>query len=573
MNIYEKNKIKINFYRLFICFSFLSFSSVFSQNSNHAFDSLANEINRLSIYKKTKSFELLDSLYKMAYKSPDNSLLIAHCLYEESTLNKRQGIIDTLLTHSITERIVRKNISVQERAVLYFALGTCFEYEGRYSDAFEYWFQALELFKHLKNNQFIARTLNSLGGLCSSINLLSLADYYHSEALLFISSDSDSHDFYFIKNNMIRLLFLRGKEEAAIDSMLKLIDIAEKENREEILFILYLNAGSYVGDNNSDKALSFFTKMQTLDFENSRITSILFSNLGWYNLINNNDLINAYKYYKDSQNIMEQINNLEHLPHLYANISLVFEQQNILDSALYYSKKSQEVASQLSSNTVAIETHQKYITTFLEAKENELIIAEQKNALKQRHITIIIIVSVSSILLVLLYLLYVHQQKLRKIAENKELTATLEYEKEKLDLKKREISSYSMLVSNKNQLLNQIRELNSQIFDKKENIIKITKKIDDIIKCNLNTDDEWKNFKLHFEAIHPRFFEKIRLLCSDFTEENLKLCAYIKMGLTTKQIATMFNVVPNTIISNRHRLKKKLKLSEEESLSDFIVKL
>jgi hypothetical protein len=50
---------------------------------NIAFDSLTKEVNKLSLYKKTKAREILDTLYQIAYKSSDSSLLIAHCLYEE----------------------------------------------------------------------------------------------------------------------------------------------------------------------------------------------------------------------------------------------------------------------------------------------------------------------------------------------------------------------------------------------------------------------------------------------------------------------------------------------------------
>ena len=194
---------KINFISTIICFSlfFTVFEKTFSQN--HAFDSLANEINRLSMYKKTKSLELLDTLYKMAYNSPDSSLLIAHCLYEESIVNKRQGIIDTLLSNNIKERLARKDLSLQERAILFFGLGSCFELEGKYANAFEHCFQALELFKQLENNRFIAKSLNTLGVLCIIIKLYNLADYYHSEALLYVSPDS--HDFYFIKNQYYRI--------------------------------------------------------------------------------------------------------------------------------------------------------------------------------------------------------------------------------------------------------------------------------------------------------------------------------------------------------------------------------
>ena len=206
-------------------------------------------------------------------------------------------------------------------------------------------------------------------------------------------------------------------------------------------------------------------------------------------------------------------------------------------------------------------------------------------------LVIITIVAVFAILVILLLLLLTHQQKLRKASENRELIAKLKHEKrvqqyekqqrklekEKqkalIDAKAREISSYSILVSNKNKMLIQIRELLTQIFDNKENPIKIAKKANEIIQNNLNIDDEWENFKMHFEKVHPQFFEKLKQQSCELTEENLKMCAYIKMRMTTKQIAQLLQVVPNSIFTSRYRLKKKLPLADNEDLDTFIENL
>ena len=64
--------------------------------------------------------------------------------------------------------------------------------------------------------------------------------------------------------------------------------------------------------------------------------------------------------------------------------------------------------------------------------------------------------------------------------------------------------------------------------------------------------------------------ERLPPMCNDLTEENLRMSAYIKMGMTTKQIAQLLNIADNSVFISRHRIKKKLKLSEKESLSRFI---
>ena len=571
----------INEITVFIIFFFV-FGKVYSQH--RSFDSLENEIDKMAIFNKTRSLEMLDTLYQMAYQKPDSSLLFARCLYEESLLNLRQRIVDSTLTERIKERLERKHFSPLEEALLQSALGTGLISEGEYADAFPLHLQALETFKELKQNRFTARTLNSLAHICRSINLLHLAEYYHSEATEYVTPEFN--EYYFTKISIFSMLSLNDAE-AAIDSMIYLAYIAEKDSLKEFLPLLYLNIGSFYLDTLPEKALAYFAKTEALEFDNPAMTGMLYANMGVYYL-NKNCYPEALHYFRDAEKMMEANNDFFNLSPLYNGISFIFETLNQYDSALFYSKKNQELMLRIRSNLVAIESYQKYINTFLEVSQNELIIAEQTIELKNKQFVIIIIVAGFTILVILLLLLLTYQEKLRKVGKNRELLAKLEHEKrvqqyekrqrklekEKheavVDAKTREITSYSMLVSNKNKMLKQIRTLTSQILDNKENSAKTAQKIDEIIQNNLNIDEEWENFKMHFDKVHPHFFEKLKRHCSDLTEENLKMCAYIKMRMTTKQIAQLLQVVPNSIITNRYRLRKKLRLANDEDLDGFI---
>ena len=573
----KKTKIKF-FYRLFIFFSFLSFSSVYSQNP--AFDSLANEINRISNFKKNQAIIMLDSLYKMAYysNSPDSSLLIARFLYEKSKFNYNQTIGDTILIHKIKERMENPAESLFEQALLQSALAICFSGLGEYSEAILLNLQALEKFKQIENNRFTARTLNALGNSCSSIGMHKLADFYCLEALNYISSEY--HEYFFIKSNLFGELSFLDNKKVAIDSLLILIDEVIKTNYTEFLPSLYLNVGSYLLHTDTDQALCYFNKMQDLDFESSQITMMLNGNMGFYYAIKK-DYEQALNYFRVVQEMTEKNSDFENLALTYNHLSTVFEELNQNDSALFYARKHIEISQKLRSNTVAIETHQKYITTFLEASQKDLVIAEQKIVLRNRQLIIIAVLLFSSILIILLF----YQLKLKlnaklqheeKISRYEKHQRKIEKEKQKevLDAKIREITSYSLLVSDKNRLLQLIKELNTQALDShKENSIKILKKIDEIIVGNLNVDQEWNNFKMHFDKVHPNFFKKLKKKSRELTEENLKVCAYIKMSMTTKQIAQILHIADNSVTISRHRIKKKLNLPEEESLTTYICNL
>ena len=213
--------------------------------------------------------------------------------------------------------------------------------------------------------------------------------------------------------------------------------------------------------------------------------------------------------------------------------------------------------------------------------ENRLIIAKQTLILRKRQTFVIIMTAVFVIGLVSLLLLLVQQQKRRKIAENRELSAQLEQKKriqqlekdkqeELLDAKTREITSYSLLMANKNNVLQEVLDVHQQIYEGKKEVEESLKKLDIQIQNNFNLDEDWNKFKIHFEQVHPNFFGKLKDICGDLTEENLRFYAYFKLGLSTKEIAQILHIAPQSVFNLRHRLKKKLELSEETDFDTFI---
>lgn len=91
-----------------------------------------------------------------------------------------------------------------------------------------------------------------------------------------------------------------------------------------------------------------------------------------------------------------------------------------------------------------------------------------------------------------------------------------------------------------------------------------------VIGDSLKNDDEWQRFKLHFDSVHPNFFVKLKKISGKLTENDLRLCAYINIGMRAKQIAEMLSVSPDSINTNRYRLRKKLGLQRGESLDEYI---
>lgn len=88
---------------------------------------------------------------------------------------------------------------------------------------------------------------------------------------------------------------------------------------------------------------------------------------------------------------------------------------------------------------------------------------------------------------------------------------------------------------------------------------------------HLRVADDWDRAVLHFEKIHPEFFADLRQRCPALTPGELKQCAYLKLNLTNKDIASLLNIEPGSVKISHYRIKKKLELPETESLRDFIL--
>lgn len=142
----------------------------------------------------------------------------------------------------------------------------------------------------------------------------------------------------------------------------------------------------------------------------------------------------------------------------------------------------------------------------------------------------------------------------------------------KRDIKQKEceISSSTLLLANKNEVLQQISSITKKFSDNGKIPKEYVEQVNAVIGDSLRNDDEWQRFKLHFDSVHPEFFIKLKAKCSELTENDLRLCAYIRIGMRAKQIAEMLSVSPDSVNSNRYRLRKKLEISKGESLDDFI---
>lgn len=185
------------------------------------------------------------------------------------------------------------------------------------------------------------------------------------------------------------------------------------------------------------------------------------------------------------------------------------------------------------------------------------------------RITMVILLAMSGIIIFLLFKRGQTEKRLRNI-EKREYTENLVNQQHKVDAKSRELSSNAMLLMKKNEIL---KKLKYQIDGYKEagQIEGPTEKeIKNKINEALYESNDWEAFKLQFNEIHPEFFKNLQKYHPELSNNDLRLCAYLKMHLTTKQIAQLISVQPQTVTIARYRMKKKMNLAKDVSLDEYI---
>ncbi len=84
---------------------------------------------------------------------------------------------------------------------------------------------------------------------------------------------------------------------------------------------------------------------------------------------------------------------------------------------------------------------------------------------------------------------------------------------------------------------------------------------------------EWEGFEEHFDMLHDDFIKKLKKRYPTLSMQELKLCAYLKMKLSTKEMARQMRLSVRGIETGRYRLRKKMGLGDGENLAAYLERI
>lgn len=141
--------------------------------------------------------------------------------------------------------------------------------------------------------------------------------------------------------------------------------------------------------------------------------------------------------------------------------------------------------------------------------------------------------------------------------------------------KNRELANSAMNIVYKNELLNTIHEelISLKDNDGKKLSNEHVKKISKIINEAYNDERDWNLFEKSFNEAHENFFKKLKKDYPALVPNDLKLCAYLRMNMNSKEIASLLNITTRGVEIRRYRLRKKLNIPTEKNLSEFLLEV
>ncbi|MEO0526566.1 MAG: triple tyrosine motif-containing protein [Bacteroidota bacterium] len=156
-------------------------------------------------------------------------------------------------------------------------------------------------------------------------------------------------------------------------------------------------------------------------------------------------------------------------------------------------------------------------------------------------------------------------------AQNEKEIIKIKNEQLKKDFKGKsnELAASTMSIIKKNELLSKVKEqLLANVEDKNS-----VKPIIHIIDKSLNQNDDWELFKEAFNNADRKFLKKLKKAHPNLSPNDIRLCAYLRLNLSSKEIAPLLNISARSVEIKRYRLRKKMGLTHDANLVNYILKL
>ncbi|MVM29230.1 tetratricopeptide repeat protein [Spirosoma sp. HMF4905] len=470
-------------------------------------------------------------------------------------------------------------------------IGLLLYHQGSYVQAIDYLLQAQKIFHTTRDARRLARNHNELGTVYYYNEQVERALSQFKEALTFYRQNGNAEGLAQTYANIGHIYEKRQDPKQAYHYQKLALTNSLAANDVTSLTKIYENLGSIFEDEAQYDSAHFY-------YQNAlALAQQTHDEIGQIEIINNlGDVFRktgryqqGLKFSREAMQRSQKTGELYQLSAALRDIAKTYRLVNQPDSAYSYLERSRDLVDAIyaADNTRQITLLQTLYD--VERKDSEIA---QLNAQKQIDFIIIIAASVVLVLIGILGAVIISRQRLKIRNEqainqqNQQIFQTqnelmqvelknqqLEEEnlKGQLELKSKELTTHTLQIIQKNQVLEEIKEdLTAILKDDKRDQKKQLRQLVQKISLNFSQDKYWDDFRTIFDQVHPYFFTQLTQQFPDLTATDLRLIALLKMNISSADVATLLGISSDSLRVSRYRLRKKIGLAEGESLSAFI---
>lgn len=572
---------------------------------------LSDQIRRISI---DSAITYASESVEISNRIEDESLK-AQSLNNLGWLLTDAGKYPEALKHLLQAKTIFEQIGdLHKEALVLQNLGKLYRSQSDYSRTLEYYFSALNLEERLNNKERIANILLSIGSLYYQMNQPGESIEFYRRALTISELTGNMSDIAIIATDLGSVYSAIDSTQQAVEAYKRALDASEQLPGAHAKATILMNLSSVYNDNNSyrqalqvnNQALALAREMSDKMLESWALKNIALTYRGL------GDYSNANNYLLEARPLLKEIGQQENVVKNLNSSARNYFDMGELEKSIEKGAQAFEAAASVSAFELGIESlnilknayqqvddYQNAVMvqdkimafkdsiydaeqsrqiaqmqTRYETKQKEQEIALlQKEQEKAQLIRNAFIAGLTLIFIISLLIYNRQRLKIKKNQTDLENIRLKEQQlKQDLAFKNKQLTTHSLNLVQKNEVMKELKEnINQMRPGTNGKIQKKLSNLEHLADYSFNLDEDWKEFKLYFEEVHTGFFDALKDQYPDLTSNELRLSALVKLNLTTKEIATIIGITPDSVKTARYRLRKKLNMQTEENLTDFMM--
>lgn len=479
--------------------------------------------------------------------------------------------------------------SIENRKISCFnTLGNVYVKIGDYPSALQYYLEALKILE-IANNDFavMSRVINNIGIIYTELKNPDKAIEFYNRALAISGQTKDKQLKSTLLSNLGICYLDKSDFNKAENYFYKGLEVIGSESNAAKAYILNNLGTIYLHHDKFDLAMSHFRESLLINKTISDVSGIVnaYGNIAKVHR-EKSDYKPALEYFNKGLALAQQYTLKTPIPWIYKDISETYKLLNRPKEALkYYELYEQQKDSLFNKEKATIMSNME-VKYEVEKTEKENIELKNKNKIETYKNAVLI----GCLIMLLIVSGFILSRQLAKMKNNKLLykknrqldktqkaliETDLKNTKLQLEYKKGELTNLALFITKRNDFLNNLKlemaKASRKLETEKDK--SLVKQLQIQVAQSLDLSKERKQFYIYVEQVHQEFFLKLHHLFPGLTTKERQLAAYIRLSLSSKEIASLLNIEPMSVNVNRHKLRKKLGLNKNDDLPEFIAQI